>query len=243
MNSSPQDSGTVKKVLDSVHSLYTVGTKKTHHVVIGDQKIFADLHKSMHQYGQDLDWVLPYPGDWYMLKNMQPVLLKLYYHAGLKALAVAARRRGANLTALQNASSFQHTHRFLLEAFEAMCIKAIEFINTCAAAEELTGSAFEKLQPLAVDHPTARLWCNFIADTGHYLKLWLAIRTCNWPLRVHTIKSLTPLYHALDRHNYVRLLAMHLADIQQYPPSIVDHFQQGAFSVSMKWNTRPQSST
>ena len=51
-----------------------------------------------------------------MLMNNQSALMKVYYDAGLKALAKAA---GCPLAAIQNSSQFKRSHNFILEAWEA----------------------------------------------------------------------------------------------------------------------------
>ena len=47
-----------------------------------------------HTYGTDLDLVIPFIGDWYLLSNFQSVLMKVYFDAGLRDLAETARFRG-----------------------------------------------------------------------------------------------------------------------------------------------------
>ena len=42
-----------------------------------------------HQYGVALQKLIVFIGDWHTLKNYQPVLMKVYYHDGLKELAKA----------------------------------------------------------------------------------------------------------------------------------------------------------
>ena len=80
-----------KTILDSVHDLYGVGALQTHHMVVGDQKLFSNMQRLKRQYGAELEWLLPYPGDWHILKNFQPVLSKpSYHHAGLRDLAAEA---------------------------------------------------------------------------------------------------------------------------------------------------------
>ena len=78
----------LKTVLDSLYELYGVRTYQVSHTVVGDQKLFSAMQRLKQQYGADLDWLLPYPGDWHTLKNFQPILTKLYFHAGLQQLAV-----------------------------------------------------------------------------------------------------------------------------------------------------------
>lgn len=78
------------EVISKLYSEYKVGTDTDYLVVAGDQKTFSRLCEIKHAYGRDLDWLIPFLGDWHLLKNYQSVLMKIYYHAGLKDLAEAA---------------------------------------------------------------------------------------------------------------------------------------------------------
>ena len=74
------------------------------------------------QYGDTLEQLLIFPGDWHILKNYQIVLMKVYSRstAGLKDLAAKSGYRGQTLKFLETSGSFKHTHRFLLQAWEAL---------------------------------------------------------------------------------------------------------------------------
>jgi hypothetical protein len=39
-------------------------------LIVGDGKSYDHLIKLKSEYGSNLDWVLPYPGDWHILKNV-----------------------------------------------------------------------------------------------------------------------------------------------------------------------------
>ena len=86
-------------------------------VVVGDAKVYNVLQSLKHEYGDDLQWLFVYPGDWHLLKNYQLSLMKPYFDAGLKELA---RASGYPTEAIQNCSKFKRTHCFLLEAWEAL---------------------------------------------------------------------------------------------------------------------------
>ena len=65
----------------------------------------------------ELDWVIPFPGDWHMLMNYQSAIIKPYFDAGLKDLAKAA---GYPVASIQACGQFKRTHHFLVEVWEAM---------------------------------------------------------------------------------------------------------------------------
>ena len=62
------------------------------------------------------------------MENFQPVLMKIYFHAGLKDLAVTAGYKEENLTALELCSNWKHTHVFLLEVLEAVYLHASGYL-------------------------------------------------------------------------------------------------------------------
>ena len=72
------------------------------------------------EYGTELDWVISFIGDCYLLSNYQSVLIRVYYDAGLRDLAECSGHRGETLTSIKKCSTFKRTHQFLLQAWEAM---------------------------------------------------------------------------------------------------------------------------
>lgn len=76
--------------------------------------------KIKQTYGQLLHELLIFPGDWHLLANLQPVLLEIYLHAGLKELTEASDFKGETLTSLERCSNFKRTHQFLLQAWQAI---------------------------------------------------------------------------------------------------------------------------
>ena len=193
----------LKAIVDNLRELYGVGTHTSWLPVVGDQKVFASLQKLKRQYGEDLDWLIPMLGDWHVLKNFQPVLMKLYYHAGLRELAQEAGHKGANLTALEFSSNFKHTQLFLLEAFEGCYLHALdEFVTTQSdfSPDNAYAQFMLFLRQLRTK-PIPKLWVNFLQDAGTYVKFWLSLRCSSWDVRVGCIKEMATLFHAFDKPN------------------------------------------
>ena len=73
-----------------------------------------------------------------MLKNSQPVLMKIYFDAGLKQLANLAGHRGETMKALANCTTFKRTHRFILKSWEAFYMYMYEeFLKTSENSEKI----------------------------------------------------------------------------------------------------------
>ena len=115
------------QILLDLHKRFITGQNKKWLVVVGDAKVYDVLQSLKHEYGDDLQWLFVYPGDWHLLKNYQLSLMKPYFDAGLKDLA---RASGYPTEAIQNCSKFKRTHCFLLEAWEALFSVMMELFLT-----------------------------------------------------------------------------------------------------------------
>lgn len=114
---------TIMQVLHDLHKRYVEGHNREWVLIEGDAKVYEILHSLKYEYGEEPKWMLPYPGDWHVLKNYQIALMKPYFDAGIKQLAQAA---GYPTVAIQNCSQFKRTHRFILEAWESLFRTMVE---------------------------------------------------------------------------------------------------------------------
>ncbi|XP_072039332.1 uncharacterized protein [Amphiura filiformis] len=112
---------TLTKVLNDLHGKFEVSKRVNHMIIVGDLKTFYYLMKLKLKYGSGLDWVVPYLGDWHVLKNFQEVIMKVFWEAGLKDIA-KLRHQSMTYQKLQTCGNFKRTHKFLLQTFEALYI-------------------------------------------------------------------------------------------------------------------------
>ncbi|CAC5415615.1 unnamed protein product [Mytilus coruscus] len=95
---------TVLKVLNILNDKFQVGQLTNYVVVVGDGKSYDHLIKLKSEYGENMDWYLP---------------TLIYFDAGLKQLATK-HHHGATLKVLTECSKFAITHRFFIQAWEAV---------------------------------------------------------------------------------------------------------------------------
>ena len=78
-----------------------------------------------------------------------------------------------------------------------------------------------------------KLWVDFVFTNCHcYLTLYLAILGGNWKLRLISLKQMAPLFAAFDRDMYEKFIPKHLADLKQFPASVMESLEAGGFTVS-----------
>lgn len=90
--------------------------------------------------------------------------------------------------------------------FSIFTDEMLEDFNTWREQEKLKSQTFS-------------FWDSFVhEDFMNYLGLYFAIRTRDWDLRNACLKQLACLFHAFDKHNYLRMIPYHIADLKTYPP-------------------------
>ncbi len=128
---------TMMSLIDDFHKEFIVENKKEFLIVEGDAKIFDVLKSLKSEYGDDLSWLIPYPGDWHMLMNYLYPLMKAYFDAGLKSLAQAA---GYPIAQIQHCAQFKRTHHFLLEVWEAAYCTMLSSFQSTLNEEQLSNT-------------------------------------------------------------------------------------------------------
>ena len=111
---------TILHALSVLQERLQVGTNLNFLGVVGDGKTYGHLHTLKIEYGSDLNWLIPLPGDWHVLKNYQEILMKVYFEAGLKDAAKSIGYTEGVLNSIGSCGKFERTHLFLLRVWEAL---------------------------------------------------------------------------------------------------------------------------
>ncbi len=95
---------TVLNIVGELHAEYIIKHNHKYLVLEGDAKTYNVIQAIKHEYGEDLSWLIPYPGDWHLLKNYQCCIMKPFFEAGLKDLANLAVTQHNPLVDVHNSS-------------------------------------------------------------------------------------------------------------------------------------------
>ena len=79
------------------YSIYKQGGEQSKPPAASESVIFHHSHTYLHmcyrvlytlklEYGDEIQWLIPFHGDWHLLMNYQSALMKSYFDAGLKEL-------------------------------------------------------------------------------------------------------------------------------------------------------------
>ena len=125
-----------------MHDKFDVGHTCKYIVIVGNGKSYDHLINLKTEYDFSLSWVLPYPGDWHILKNVLPIFMKIYLDAGLKPLA-AKFHHSSTYRMLTDCIKFSVTHRFFKPVWEVILrhqihafLSVSENITTCRVSFE-----------------------------------------------------------------------------------------------------------
>ena len=87
--------------MGNIHKTFTTELNQKWVLVTGDARVFDLLQQIRTDYGENLKWLIPLPGDQHTLYNFQKVIMKPYADASLVNLVKVARHRSETLTSLR----------------------------------------------------------------------------------------------------------------------------------------------
>ena len=106
---------TVLEVINQLHREFIVTNRKKWVLLEGDQLTYSLIVSLKEDYGNDLRWLIPIPGDWHVLKNLQEVLHKVYFDGGLADLAKSCGYLPNSVS-----TNFDRMHNFIVETWESL---------------------------------------------------------------------------------------------------------------------------
>ena len=196
-------------------------------IIGGDQQTYAIMNKLKQKYTDRYDWVYPVPGDWHIMKTASEVLKNVLMDGGFKVLAAKCGHKG-------DVTQWQDIHNVLAASHEAILRSAVdEFLlldkgDTAEAfwtwVQELPGS----------NDQVACFWSKMLVYLHAYVGFYFSIRSGNWSLRNSCLKILNELFFAYSRDKFEVLTINALSDVYTYPGSIIEYFQDGQWTVSIK---------
>ena len=119
INENADSRETMENVLERLYAIMGLNSHLKYLVVVGDGKTYDHLIKLKTEYGDSLNWLLPFPGDWHTMKNFAYVLIKTYGPCGLNDL-LKIFHKGSTANSILLGKCWDKTHDFLLQVFEAL---------------------------------------------------------------------------------------------------------------------------
>ena len=89
-----------------------------------------------------MEWLIPYPGDWHILKNFQPVVLKIFGYAGLGSISQKAGVKEGTLRLVSECTNFKKKkNKFFIQCYFAIIrLKISAFSKSDSMTTEMSGA-------------------------------------------------------------------------------------------------------
>ena len=110
---------TLIAMLSEMYKMFVIEQNQKWLLVVGDAKTYDNIKSIRAEYGEQMKWLIPWPGDWHILPNYQKAVMKAYADAGLIKLGEITHHQSETLTSLVQCTNFRRTHNFLLQSMEA----------------------------------------------------------------------------------------------------------------------------
>ena len=170
------------------------------------------------EYGEALDWLVTFPGDFHLMCIYQEVLTTAYWDTGLKQIAAVSSYQGETLTrlSLSRCSNFTITTIFLFEVWEALFHHIINIFHqykneTPRHQHNLKSDKYSDnvsfMKSKDSRTKTGSTGASLFLQTVHHFGCYTwQVRTGNWDLHVASLKEMAALFFAFNRPHYQKLM-------------------------------------
>ena len=107
--------------LNKLESLFIKTKQLTHIVVSGDFKVYKLLCEIKKDYGKEVDWLLPYLEDMYILINYLAWVLGRHWHVGVKEV-MGEVYKNKTLEKIKKSDHYTHTANAMM-LFSEACVR------------------------------------------------------------------------------------------------------------------------
>ena len=195
-------------------------------LIAGDQQTYALMQTLIKKNPECYGWVLPYIGDWHLLKNCAETIRDMLWAGGLQHLA---NQCGYH----KDLNRWRDIHKMLVGVHESLwrelCMKYQD------TASPLTFEQWcDHIRSDENKDEISRFWLQTLDIIDAYMAFYFSIRSGNWNLRMASLPKIGALIFAYAHFNYEDLICAHIKDVSiNYPKCVLDAFKRGEWSVSI----------
>ena len=199
-------------------------------VVTGDQQTYNLMKILKTKYHDQFMWLIPYPGDWHLLKLAAENIRDIIWDGGFQYLAGLCNFN-------KDVTQWKDLHGLISSLHECIARKLVtNYRSKCSNEGDKTESFdvwCESLKSSENKNETSRFWAQMFDLLNAYMAYYFSIRSGNWNLRMASLPKLGEMFFAYAHIKYEELICQHINDMFMAPSELLSHFKKGEWTVSI----------